>query len=100
MYLTKLDSGPKKWMLTYSMGDKIKTLKFGAFGYEDYTIHKDKERKDRYITRHQSRENWTASGWRTAGFWSRWLLWNKPSISASVKDIRERFGFTLVVYNK
>ena len=31
--------------------DKI--ISFGAKGYEDYTIHKDEERKERYISRHR-----------------------------------------------
>lgn len=63
---------------------------FGAYGYSDYTIHKDKDRKERYIERHKQRENWTKSGIDTAGFWSRWLLWNKPTIKSSYDDIKKR----------
>jgi hypothetical protein len=33
-----------------------KTLSFGAKGMSDYTIHKDKARKDRYIARHEANE--------------------------------------------
>ncbi len=29
--------------------DKTKTVSFGAKGYSDFTIHKDEDRKDRYI---------------------------------------------------
>src|SRR5579871_2714527 len=36
-----------------------KTVYFGHTNYEDYTIHKDHERMNNYITRHQKRENWT-----------------------------------------
>jgi hypothetical protein len=64
---------------------------FGASGYSDYTIHKDDERKLRYIKRHQERENWGKSGINTAGFWSRWLLWNLKTIEASYRDIKKRF---------
>ena len=64
---------------------------FGASGYSDYTIHKDDERKLRYIKRHQERENWGKSGINTAGFWSRWLLWNLSTIEASYRDIKKRF---------
>ena len=69
-----------------------KTINFGAKTYSDYTIHKDEERMHRYVTRHKSRENWKKSGIKTAGFWSRWLLWNKPSFRGSINDIQKRFG--------
>lgn len=64
---------------------------FGAYGYSDYTIHKDPKRKERYIERHRGRENWTKSGIDTSGFWSRWLLWNLPTINSSYADIKKRF---------
>ncbi len=70
-----------------------KSIKFGAYGYSDYTIHKDKERKQRYIMRHSNMgEDWNKSGLITKGFWSRWLLWNKPSLSNSIMDIEKRFN--------
>ena len=68
-----------------------KTVHFGAQGYEDFTMHKNEIRKNNYISRHKTRENWTKSGIKTAGFWSRWLLWNKPSFSSSIKDIEKNF---------
>ena len=77
-----------KYYIITNTGSKVY---FGAKGYSDYTIHKDKERKQRYIERHKSKENWTKSGVNTAGFWSRWLLWNKPTIQESYKDIQHRF---------
>lgn len=72
-----------------------KSVGFGAAGYSDYTIHKDKDRRQRYITRHAAREDWTKAGIRTAGFWSRWLLWNKPSIRESAKDIEKKFNISI-----
>ena len=58
-------------------------------GASDYTIHKDDERKERYINRHKKNEDW--NNIYTAGFWSRWILWNKPSISESIRDTNNRF---------
>jgi hypothetical protein len=66
-----------------------KTVKFGAFGMSDFTQHKDDKRKSNYIARHQVRENWADPS--TAGFWSRWILWNLPTVSASLKDTINRF---------
>ena len=67
-----------------------KTTHFGAAGYQDFTVHKDKDRKRRYLARHCARENF--DDFTTAGSLSRWILWNKPSLRASVADYRKRFG--------
>ena len=77
----------KKYMA--KVGDK--TVHFGATGYQDFTTSKDEKRKASYLARHKSTENWTLSGVDTAGFWARWLLWNKHSITASISDINQRF---------
>jgi hypothetical protein len=46
-------------------------------GFTDYTIHKDDDRKDRYINRHKDKETWSLSGIKTAGFYAKNILWNK-----------------------
>ena len=68
---------------------KIKTTHFGQKGSSDFTINKDKERKQRYLTRHEKRENW--DDYMTAGSLSRWILWNKPTLKASISDYKRRF---------
>ena len=73
-----------------------RTVHFGADGYSDYTIHKDPERKQRYINRHKAKENWGKSGINTAGFWSRWILWNLPSLTGSINDTKKRFNINIV----
>lgn len=74
---------------------KIKKVNFGAKGYSDFLKHKDVERKRRYILRHKKKEDWTDP--LTAGFWSRWLLWNKSTIELSIKDIEKRFDITITL---
>ena len=69
-----------------------KTVAFGAAGYEEFTTHKDPERKGRYIARHRKREDWTRSGVDTAGFYAKHLLWNKSSLTASVRDLNQKFA--------
>jgi hypothetical protein len=66
-----------------------KTVSFGAKGYSDYTKHHDEARKERYIERHERRENFNDP--MTAGSLSRWILWNKPSLQQSIKDFKKRF---------
>ena len=46
--------------------DGKKTISFGAAGMSDFTLHKDDDRKQRYIARHQKNENWRDP--KTAGF--------------------------------
>ena len=82
------NDGKHKYYIITKSGRKIS---FGAVGYSDFTKHKDEDRKQRYINRHRNKENWTKSGIDTAGFWSRWLLWNKPSIKDSYNDIKSRY---------
>lgn len=62
---------------------------FGATGYSDYTIHKNDERKNRYIQRHKSRENWKDP--KSRGALSLYILWNKKTLRASIADYKKRF---------
>ncbi|AGE52406.1 hypothetical protein PBCVCvsA1_086R [Paramecium bursaria Chlorella virus CvsA1] len=92
--LKKMKSGPKKFEAIFydKDGKKMKTVRFGARGYEDYTIHHDRERMKRYDMRHKSREDWTRSGKYTPGFWSKWLLWSKPSFTDALKVTEKKIG--------
>lgn len=66
-----------------------KVISFGAKGMSDYTKHKDVERKQRYINRHKKNENW--NNLMSAGALSRWILWNKPTLKASIADYKRKF---------
>ena len=69
--------------------DGRKIVSFGAKGYEDFTTHKNEERKERYLKRHRTNEDWNDP--LTAGFYARWLLWNKETLQESLKDMNDRF---------
>lgn len=90
----KSDRSGKKLKAVFYNADKekIKTTHFGATGYSDYTKHKDKKRRERYLSRHRSREKWGKNGMMTAGALSRWILWEKTSLSAAKTAFRKRFG--------
>lgn len=83
-----------KFMAVFPNGRKVR---FGRKGYSDYTIHKNAERMRRYLTRHRKRENWGPSGRYTAGFWSRWLLWSKPSLNAAIAHTSKVLGRKIVI---
>ena len=84
--LMKRNKKDKKFMVR----NDDKTVHFGAKGYSDYTIHKDKKRMFRYTKRHEKREDWNDP--KTAGFWSKHILWNKPSLYQSIKDTEKRYN--------
>jgi len=71
-------------------GKKVKTTHFGAKGMSDMTQHGDPIRKQRYIDRHSHRENF--NDYMSAGALSRWILWNKPSLQASISDYKNKFN--------
>jgi hypothetical protein len=87
----------KKFMVELPYG---KTVHFGAKGYSDYTKHHDYNRMKRYVARHKARENWNKSGIDTAGFWSRWILWNKPGLMESIRDTEKRFNINIIKSRK
>ncbi len=86
--ISKSTRSEKKMMAVfYKDNVKIKTVHFGATGYEDYTTHHDEQRKARYIKRH-SGENFN---YMTASGLARYILWNKPTIESSIKDYKRKF---------
>ena len=86
--ISKSDNKNKKYKAVI---DGKKTVHFGAKGYDDFTTHKDKDRKDNYIARHKKREDWTRSGVDTAGFYAKHILWNKDTLSKSVDNLNKQF---------
>jgi len=83
-------SCPCKLGETPKCGGGEKVVSFGAKGMSDFTKHKDEERKELYLTRHKKNEDWKDP--MTAGALSRWILWNKPTLKASIDDFKKRFN--------
>ena len=96
IYLQKGTCTKKYKVTIFRPNKRKKTVQFGAKVYSDYTKHKDIVRKKRYIARHKPRENWNKSGIDTAGFWSRWILWNKPTLSSSIKNTEKKFKVKII----
>ena len=67
-----------KYMVTLPSGKKVH---FGSPKYEDYTIHKDKERRDKYLSRATKIKNkngeLTYTNPESSNYWSVNLLWPK-----------------------
>jgi len=85
--LHKSDKPEKKYYVELENDGRTKRVYFGDAYSNDYTLWNPlvrEERKRLYIQRHKAREDWTDIN--TPGFWSRWILWNKPTVKASLKD--------------
>lgn len=98
VFLTRSKNPKKKFTIFWFNKEtqRYNKVDFGAANYEDYTIHKNIKRKNNYIRRHSGmNEDWGKSGRHTAGFWSRWLLWNKPNFSDAMEDIEKRFNIRI-----
>tara|TARA_R100000951_G_scaffold55379_1_gene46512 strand:+ start:192 stop:521 length:330 start_codon:yes stop_codon:yes gene_type:complete len=87
----KSDKKGKKFMAIFDCPkcNKKKIIHFGAEGMSDFTLHGDPKRKERYLKRHKKNENWNNP--LTAGALSRWILWNKKTLKASIEDFVNRF---------
>ena len=87
---------PYKYKALFSTSSNARKIvtHFGHRAFEDYIIHKDRERRDRYRSRH--RKDLDTDDPTRAGYLSYYILWNKPTLEASIRDYARR----LRVYNK
>ena len=88
--LLKITKSPVATKKLRAIFDDGSHTDFGASGYSDYTIHKDVERRQRYDARHMKNENW--SDYKSAGSLAKYILWNKPTLEASIADYKKRFN--------
>lgn len=82
------NDGIHKYMIVLRKdGKKVKTVKWGAIGYEHYTSgHLDAERKQRYINRHKNKENWNDE--KTSGYYAYNHLWRFRTLNEANKWIK------------
>ena len=85
--------GKKYTAIFYDKDKKIKTTHFGATGYSDYTLSKDKEQRDRYRNRHK--KDLKTRDYKRAGFLSYYILWgDSTSIKENIKSYKKRFNLS------
>jgi|TARA_R110000772_G_scaffold39379_1_gene92648 hypothetical protein len=90
--ITKSNKSGKKMMAKFvnKKTGRESTTHFGASGYDDYTITKDKEQRTRYRSRHKG-DNLTIA--RSAGALSYYVLWgNSTSKQSNIASYKSRFN--------
>ena len=70
--------------------EERKVVHFGQSGSSTFIDHKDEKKKSAYLARHKANENWNDP--TSAGALSRYILWNKPTMRASIADFKKRFN--------
>lgn len=95
--LFRSDKKDKKFVI-FDRDNNYKRIDFGAKGMDDYTLTENDEQKERYLKRHKKNENWKDKD--SAGFFSRFLLWNKKTLAASIKDTQERFNIKIINHTR
>ena len=81
-------------MARFEVDGRERTTHFGQRGANDYTTHSKlnrEARKKAYDARHKATEDWSDA--TSSGALAKYILWNKPTISASLADYKRRFGF-------
>jgi len=98
-YLHKSDKPEKKYYVQFENPDsgRLKKIYFGAAGYPDFILSGgDEERKKRYLKRHSRMGENYNNPYSGAGFWAKWILWNKPSVQSSINDTKKRFNIKII----
>jgi hypothetical protein len=93
-FLLTTSNRPSKKYKIMESGAIGQAIHFGDSKYEDYTVHKNEARKHQYLLRHQGEYETFR---HKAGFWARWILWNKPTIQESIQDIQHRFPVRIFI---
>lgn len=74
-------------------------IDFGSRDYTSFEVHRDKKRKQAFLRRFskQIEKNKDIKDVRelTPMFLSTYILWNKPSIKGSLRDLREKYGLKI-----
>jgi len=93
--VVKSEKQGKKWKAIFKLDNgKEKTTHFGFDNPKDlkndYTLNKDKERRERYRKRHQ--KDLKTNNPLRAGYLSYFLLWgNSTSLKQNIKDYKKKF---------
>ena len=94
-YLSISRKPEKKYMITYinDITGRLNTIYFGNAGSSDFIISNNLNERRAYLKRHKKNENWYDP--YSAGFYSRWLLWNLDTLDASIDFVERKFNIEI-----
>ena len=71
-------------------GSNHKVVSFGSKGSSTFLDHKDNKKKDAYLARHRVNDKFDKDP-TSAHALSKFLLWNKKTLSESIADFKKKF---------
>ena len=87
--------GGKKYTARIYANGKVRSVSFGQKGAGDYVTDASIQRREAYLSRHRSHENWNDP--YSAGFWSARLLWGSSvDIRVNAREISKFLGMPVV----
>jgi len=98
--IKKSDRKDKKYVAKFCLCDKFdackgsntKEVHFGAAGYEDYTQHKDKDRRENYLKRHSVNSKFDNVPDSPHAL-SKHILWGpSTSLARNIAAFRKKFN--------
>ena len=95
MRIEKGTAKNKKWKAIFShyVDGKLKTIKTTQFGdvrYDDYTQHKNKDRREAYRKRHL--KDLQKGDYMSAGYLSYYILWGESvALNTNIKNYKKKF---------
>lgn len=89
--IEKLHGDTHKYKAVFDNDGRSKSTKFGASGYDDYTLTHNKEQRAKYRARHA--KDLTTGDHTKAGFLSYYILWGDSiSFNTNVAAYKRKFG--------
>ena len=104
-YLYNSKAKGKKYVLISEHLKPMRSFHFGASAYRDYTLmnsrkskfyESDKNERERVKSNYQARHKHDNLDELSSGSLSMFLLWNKPTLSESIKDYERKFKINIV----
>ena len=92
LVINKSDKSEKKYKAVFTKPDgKTKTVHFGSSMHQDFTQHKNLERRRLYRQRHA--KDLKGDPMR-AGYLSYYILWgNSTNLQTNIRAFKNKFGF-------
>lgn len=91
--------GKRYKVVLYDKNDeKVKTVNFGSKGGSTFLEHKDLVTRQNWLNRHSKlNEDWSKKGMCTAGFWSRWFLWEKKTLKETIAFMQKKYNIKIIM---
>ena len=73
-------------MIVFHLNSGNKTVHFGADEYEDFTMHRDRNRQRNYLSRHRN----DPTAYDSPGELSRVILWSSTSLNRGIRNYEQK----------